>query len=91
MVEGKEFVIFCQDSLAGAYVLAERLRQIIQSTPFVYNGNAIKVTASFGVSSVADKTSLYEAIACADKMLYKAKRDDRNRVEVMLSISTQRT
>jgi diguanylate cyclase (GGDEF)-like protein len=40
----------------------------------------IAVTVSIGVSSEVSSANLSELIACADKQLYRAKHEGRNRV-----------
>jgi len=70
------------DATASAAV-AERLRAIIEKTPFVLKnaGTAIELTASFGLScSTGDADTPEQLLKQADQALYKAKADGRNRV-----------
>jgi diguanylate cyclase (GGDEF)-like protein len=77
-------VILPQTDVAGAELLAERMRAAIAGLAIkrLDGGGAMHVTASFGVASLpqtaTDKTSL---IAAADAALYRAKRAGKNRVE----------
>lgn len=81
---GEEFVIVMPDtSAAVAGVVAERVRRIIGSEPFQILGGskAITVTASVGVATYNGAGDTAERLLKrADKALYAAKRDGRNRV-----------
>ena len=74
-------VLLPQTTLTGACELAERLRQTIETRVIGFNGKAIPVTASFGVASFPESAvSREELFPAADKALYKAKAEGRNRV-----------
>ena len=83
---GEEFMIILPEtSPDGAYSLAERLRRIISGAPFGFQGKEISVTASFGVASFHTKQGYEEKmseelIKQADRFLYQAKEQGRNRV-----------
>lgn len=77
---GEEFIVILPETkMIRAIELAERLRKAIEAHRFIVSpGKALKVTASFGVSSLkydSDKESL---IKDADKMMYRAKTHGRN-------------
>ncbi len=79
---GEEFAIICvNDDKKNASKLAERLRKEIESTTILYEGGKLNVTASLGVASYPedgkDKISIIEM---ADRALYRAKHEGRNRV-----------
>lgn len=80
---GEEFLV-CMPSttLDQAVELAERLRGAIGShDPGVApSGQRLRVTASFGVTSMAPDRPVEESIDRADKALYQAKSGGRNRV-----------
>ncbi len=85
---GEEFVLLLAETdQKGALTLAENMRSLIESNRVVIDDQTeLKVTASFGVAAVSqEKLSEYddckELIAAADKALYKAKRNGRNRIE----------
>jgi diguanylate cyclase (GGDEF)-like protein len=61
--------------------LADGLREKIEQSRFVFQGDNIPVTVSIGVAvlSESDKTAL-DLIRNADGKLYEAKRSGRNRV-----------
>lgn len=62
--------------------LAELLRTSLEANPVSYNGRLLHVTASFGVAELGKPaTNATRLIRLADKALYRAKVDGRNRVE----------
>jgi len=80
---GEEFLLLFSASKENAYDLLERIRLAIAATAFSFEGNAIEVTISAGLSAFcppADERNNQVLIDCADKALYEAKHDGRNRV-----------
>jgi len=79
---GEEFYALCPGNIRSGYQFADRLRKKIEKTPFIYNGQPIHITVSIGVASAleTDRLSAEQLIALADKRLYIAKREGRNRV-----------
>jgi len=79
---GEEFVIVFPDTdKDAAHMKAVRIRKDIESYKFMFNGQQIKVTMSMGVASFpADAELRRDLIEKADKALYKAKEEGRNRV-----------
>jgi diguanylate cyclase (GGDEF)-like protein/PAS domain S-box-containing protein len=79
---GEEFVILLPNTpLEGAYTFAKKLRETIAEHIFSYKDT---ITASFGVAQLDshdDKSTLFHK---ADKALYAAKANGRNRVEKAL-------
>jgi two-component system, cell cycle response regulator len=80
---GEEFAIVCRAvPLDQAGILAERIRSVVESTVFDFEGRRMAITISVGVAAHPNtplETSL-ELIAAADEALYEAKRCGRNRV-----------
>lgn len=82
---GEEFAILLDGAALGdARKIAEVLRQSIESTEFTsLQGQAFKVTASFGVTMIDDhKDSIELMLSRADSALYQAKAYGRNRTEL---------
>jgi diguanylate cyclase (GGDEF)-like protein len=82
---GEEFLVILPDcSLEYATAFAERLRLTVSSDSIDTPEERIPVTLSFGVA-VSSKARLKDAnslVKAADKALYRAKENGRNRVEV---------
>ena len=85
-------VILPETALDGAALLAERMRDAVESTfvPGARGSGGVQVTASFGVAAAPDHGVEGEAlVAAADEALYRAKRAGKNRVEVALHTGEQ--
>lgn len=81
---GEEFVVVLQGNTAqGAAQVAEILRRRIESLQIPHGTNRF-VTISLGAATLAPKRNLSSKmlVAAADKALYRAKENGRNRVEV---------
>jgi len=80
---GEEFIVILPETKKeGAFIFANKVRQIIEKTKFMYKKTRIKITISAGVAERIEAKSMEETINLADKRLYKAKNGGRNRVEV---------
>jgi two-component system cell cycle response regulator len=79
---GEEFVIALPETApARAEELAEQTRRMLAGHPFSYEGQAIQLTASFGVCSTTSALDVPETLLMrSDELLYQSKRDGRNRV-----------
>ncbi len=88
---GEEFsLILPETSYEAALHVAERLRQLVATTPFVVNGQWLWLTLSIGVATFYPKlhTDPARLIADADQALYLAKRRGRNLVCGAKELST---
>lgn len=86
-IGGEEFCICVQNAtLEGAITLAEKIRERIQNS--TKEGNAFGIpfiTVSIGISSLLpDDTEIFDVIKRSDEALYRAKRNGRNQVQVIL-------
>jgi len=83
-VGGEEFTLLLpRTSIQGAATIADRIRQALMALNIVYAEFRIPVTASFGVTLIAEsETDATEAMNRADTALYRAKRDGRNMVRI---------
>jgi diguanylate cyclase (GGDEF)-like protein len=79
---GEEFALLLRETpLRIAVDIAERIRSAVEKNNYVFDGNKIAVTISIGVATL-DSTSQNseDLITLADKALYDAKNQGRNRV-----------
>lgn len=79
---GEEFVIVCPDTgVEAAAKTAEELRRTLEARVFEHAGLEIRLTSSFGVCCAVNPFEHPEAVlARADELLYRSKREGRNRV-----------
>lgn len=79
---GEEFALAMPGTdLAGALQAAERLRSAVSDAPVLTDGNTYMMTVSVGVVVVDPNEPINSALARADRALYSAKSNGRNRVE----------
>jgi diguanylate cyclase (GGDEF)-like protein len=77
---GEEFLIVCPGTdLVDAHALGEKLRSCVTREPWPA---ALNVTASFGITKTHAGEHFGDAIDRADKALYRAKENGRNRIEL---------
>lgn len=79
---GEEFVIVLQEtSLETAVEIAEKIRRTLEERSFDYDGESIRLTSSFGVCAATNAVEQPEFLLLrADELLYRSKREGRNRV-----------
>lgn len=80
---GEEFVVICRETDASrAAILAERIRTAVEHHPFMAQGHELKITLSVGVADLSHATPCNgpTLLESADKALYRAKEQGRNRV-----------
>ncbi|MGB1300018.1 MAG: diguanylate cyclase [Pseudoalteromonas tetraodonis] len=85
---GEEFVVTLLDTdKQGAIVFAERLRQLIETSPAKYNEHTLHLAISVGIACFDDQFKDHERwIEAADKALYHSKETGRNKVSVYADI-----
>lgn len=86
---GEEFLILLDDTDgATMQAIAERLRRMIEQSPFTCEAAPISITASFGAAYFAPGSDPMPTpkgvVLCADELLYRAKDQGRNRVVTSL-------
>lgn len=79
---GEEFAIILPETdISGGLTFANRVRELIEKTPVYYEGHAITLTASLGLSEYDEGIESHDALLDqSDKALYVAKEQGRNRV-----------
>jgi diguanylate cyclase (GGDEF)-like protein len=81
---GEEFVVVLPETdIYGTGIIAEKIRTAIENDSFYIistSQDSIKVTVSIGVAEYEDKDDRISLIEKADKNLYIAKNNGRNRV-----------
>lgn len=83
---GEEFVIILTDTpLNQAIDVSERLRRAIRSAPFSTKAGMLDITASFGIAqqNLSCDHSAWDVLQRADRALYEAKRQGRDRVHAL--------
>ena len=79
---GEEFCVLLNvNKMEDAFLVVEKIRQLLENQKFVYKDQNISVTVSSGITyNLQD--SLESMIKIADLMLYKAKENGRNKTFV---------
>ncbi|MDP2319294.1 MAG: diguanylate cyclase [Acidobacteriota bacterium] len=87
---GEEFLVLLPETpLHGARRVAETLRKEIAERPVPWAGEALTVTASFGLAqTLPGEVNVQAVIARADQALYRAKDDGRNCVRIAAETTT---
>ena len=76
---GEEFLLLLPETdLKGASVLAEKIRKNLENSENYFEGQKIKVTATFGISECQPQDNYLESIKKADQALYEGKKAGRN-------------
>jgi two-component system cell cycle response regulator len=89
---GEEFVLVLSHiGQSEVFIAVERLRQCFEREVFNFNGEVVKVTASFGISGLqlGINPGFDDLLRQADVALYRAKHAGKNRVEFAKSPSAQ--
>jgi len=86
---GDEFLIFAYEAgVKDAITIAERVRNRIETIKINFEETILCTTASFGVACYPNHSSDYETLfTAADKAMYRAKSNGKNKVEVALIIA----
>ena len=87
---GEEFLLLLPDTnLEEAGAAAEGIRAMVERSSVLYEGNEVSITMTFGVTVCDSPESIDECIKRADRALYAAKREGRNRVALAKGVSAQ--
>jgi diguanylate cyclase (GGDEF)-like protein len=80
---GEEFILILPEAgLEESSMIAERIRRLVEETPFEVSHARINITISLGISNFPSHRarSKEDLVKMADQALYDAKRGGRNRV-----------
>ena len=78
---GEEFTVILTDTaIENAIVTSERFRKKLEETTIEFGDFKIQATVSIGVSELKSGMKKQDMIEGADRALYRAKREGRNRV-----------
>jgi diguanylate cyclase (GGDEF)-like protein len=81
---GEEFLLLARiEQDDDAHIVAEKIRSKVEESEFGVDG--LKVTVSIGVVLTATDSHFDALFQCADKALYEAKQQGRNRVQFAAS------
>lgn len=92
---GEEFILVIPETdLKGASILAERLRNAVSENVIYIGEIQLRITASFGVTcldsaKITNEASAEFMIKEADRCLYLAKKQGRNRVKTIMDINKE--
>ena len=79
---GEEFILMFKGRIKDTAAVIERIRKEIEDTDFSYGEERFRVTVSFGIAEMSSEDNNYEkSVIEADRMLYRAKEQGRNRIE----------
>jgi len=82
---GEEFAaLLPETSLENAMLLLNKIRESIAVAAFHFKTQPIKITVSIGAASFVQNDTVEEVFARADKALYQAKEQGRNRCECIV-------
>jgi diguanylate cyclase (GGDEF)-like protein len=76
-------LILPETGTSGAHVVAERLRETVAATRFIYGQTAFSFTISLGIACFSAAMGPVEKrtlIEMADAAMYKSKKEGRNRL-----------
>ena len=80
-IGGEEFLLILPETdLNGATTIADRIRQLVETSIVKVGHHSIQITISIGVACRTDDSPFEEVMNLADRNLYKAKNGGRNQV-----------
>lgn len=76
---GEEFIILLEDcDILKSRPLVENIREKVAETEFSYEGNSLRVTMTFGISTSMEQTEMKKLIELADARMYAGKQNGKN-------------
>ncbi len=88
---GEEFIMLLPNTdTSSALILANKLRQTIETTSFNADGTSVSITISCGITEFVPEDTDETAFERADQALYQAKEQGRNRCCILASTLNSR-
>ncbi|POF43097.1 GGDEF domain-containing protein [Pseudomonas laurylsulfativorans] len=85
---GEEFIVLLKDTDGKTgLMIAEKIRLHVEQQRYTYNGQALHVTVSIGLTTLQPDDTLHSLLSRADHAMYRAKQTGRNRTCVERSHS----
>lgn len=89
---GEEFVILMPETTTEqALTVLDKIRAVVAKTPFKFKDSPVQITMSFGIAGFDTEDSVESTFERADKVLYRAKDEGRNRCLVASKPSQNET
>jgi diguanylate cyclase (GGDEF)-like protein len=86
---GEEFIVLLKDTDGKTgLMIAEKIRQHVEQQRYAYNGKALQLTISIGLTTQQPDDTLHSLLSRADHAMYRAKQSGRNRTCVEKSHSS---
>jgi diguanylate cyclase (GGDEF)-like protein len=86
---GEEFIVLLKDTDGKTgLMIAEKIRQHVEQQRYAYNGKALQLTVSIGLTTQQPDDTLHSLLSRADHAMYRAKQSGRNRTCVEKSHSS---
>lgn len=77
---GEEFIVLLKDTdTSNGLKIAEKIRHRIEEQRYLYEGQALQITVSIGLTTLQPDDTLHGLLARADHAMYRAKQTGRNR------------
>ena len=78
---GEEFVgIYTIAGTSDISIVGEKFRQLVQNTEVICDAGALNVSVSVGITAVSSEDTIDTLVERADTLMYRSKRDGKNRV-----------
>ncbi len=87
---GEEFIfMFPNTGVQGTEIILNKLRKLLETTPFKFQDKSLNITATFGACLFEKNDQVEDVINRADSALYQGKDKGRNRVEIISDFSNK--
>ena len=77
---GEEFVFFIYTDAKETALIFNRIKKLLESERFIIGDSNINLSCSFGLAQDRDELSVEQLLEIADKALYEAKDNGRNKI-----------